>query len=243
MIDYNTSMTKPKRDSEQTERAQAAQTAELAELREHMSRERAEREALQKIVVPPLTALTADRDKLRRSLEADYTLHAAAVDSRISELAARGADGMTADEMFSALRSMLELMKERDRQMFDLLKLLDERLKEIEGTLAPVLDDAMGGTHGSPRRENSRPAMPIYSAAGPLNGNALRTIERLLLPCSGDPWPTHDNCSSGDQPGHAASFPNSVVVASHWATMPHGVACNAGGPGPVDRLARASITP
>jgi hypothetical protein len=124
---------------DQLERAQAAQATELAALREQASHERAEREALQKIVVPPLTALTADRDKLRRSLEADYTLHAAAVDSRISELAARGADGMTADEMFSALRSMLELMKERDRQMFDLLKLLDERLKEIEGTLAPVL--------------------------------------------------------------------------------------------------------
>jgi hypothetical protein len=83
--------------------------------------------------------LAASRDKLRSSLEEDYTLHAKAVDARITELSARAPDGLTAPEIFGAFRSMAEGAKERDRHIIDIFTMFDDRVRAIEQLLLPAL--------------------------------------------------------------------------------------------------------
>ena len=150
----------------QLERAQAAQTAELAALREHMSRERAEREALQTLVIPPLTQVRQDLqlnvDYLTDRLEALKACAAGEPGGISTDAAMKAfdavADGLRSLVSFAAttvesLRIVFEADAAKDvrdaaalserlktADAMDLFRALDERLRDIERLLLPVLE-------------------------------------------------------------------------------------------------------
>jgi hypothetical protein len=164
MIDHNTNNEAER--ITQLERAQAAQTAELAALREQMSHEKAERQALERLLLPTVT-------ETRKDLE----LHVSFLTDRLEALKARAAGepgGISTDaamEAFDAvadgLRSLvsfaattvesLRIVFEADAakdvrdaaalderlktsDAMDLFRALDERLRDIERLLLPVLE-------------------------------------------------------------------------------------------------------
>ena len=150
---------------EQVERAQAAQATELAELREQMRHEKAERQALERLLLPTVTETRKDLELhvsfLTDRLEA-LKACAAGEPGGISTDAAMEAfdavaDGLRSLVSFAAttvesLRIVFEADAAKDARdaaalserlktadAMDLFRALDERLGRLEQLLAPAL--------------------------------------------------------------------------------------------------------
>ena len=129
----------------QVEADMKAQTAELTALRQRLDYERTEREALQQIVVPPLT-------QVRQDLE----LNIAYLTETLEAMRARtaGGGGLSADAALAAFRMMtdaLGVLSDRQvtfaestvkalRQLAEASSDQQLRLHAIEQLLAPVLE-------------------------------------------------------------------------------------------------------